>query len=142
MESPVIKIMLIAAGIAAAAAVVAVMWTQLAQNTEAIDNTATNAYTLATSETLCEALPEGHWYRQLESDGTSADNVKQHTDNDAWEDGGKCGKGDGKSDTDKRPEGVPSVAANVISQETSYNIRVSGGSGNPVGGKWVIFDRP
>ena len=137
MESPVIKIMLIAAGIAAAAAVVTVMWTQLAQNTEDIDNTATNAYALATSETLCEALPEGHWYRQLDTlTGTST--VKQHTDDDAWEGEGKCGKGDGKlaANSSKRPEGVTSTG-DLEAQATSYNLLAA-----QKGGDWVIFDRP
>lgn len=96
MESPVIKIMLIAAGIAAAAAVVTVMWTQLASNTEEIDNTSTNAYTLATSRTLCEALgggEGGHWWRQLASSLESKEYTKDQSD-EIWAANvkGKCAK--------------------------------------------------
>ena len=117
MESPVIKIMLIAAGIAAAAAVVTVMWTQLAQNTEDIDNTATNAYNLASSRTLCEALPEGNWWRKFKDVAAADDFTKDQSDNIWASDAGKCVKG-----TDDRPEGVDAtddVASTVSLSEGS-----------------------
>ena len=59
MESPVVRIMLIAAAIAAAAAVVAIMWTML--NTNAPDTGPGQIdYGRVTTEKLCKAVG-GTW---------------------------------------------------------------------------------
>lgn len=134
MESPVIKIMLIAAGIAAAAAVVTVMWTQLARNTEDIDNTATNAYALASSRTLCEALPEGNWWRKFATGISAGDLFTKDQEDSIWDGDGECGKG-----TDE-PDDVGTVLTSSQFDLEVDDPFVAASAKNGVtlvGGKWI-----
>lgn len=66
MDSPVTKLMFIAAAIAGAALVVAVMWTTLSNNApETVDNV---DYSKITSQALCEAAG-GTWNTAAETCG-------------------------------------------------------------------------
>lgn len=98
-------------------------------------NTSTIPYNLATNLTLCEALPEGTWYRQLAFAKNDEDlNHASHDDSDTWQGVGKCGRGDDE----------PSGVDNPIPEANYYDLDEASadGSGRDIandGGKWVKF---
>ena len=95
--------------------------------TEDLDNTPVTPYNVATSETFCQALPEGIWFRKLADGASGKSAVAPHGDEDTWAaDSGKCGKG-------SPPDGVTSP----IPQADTYDLSAVTGK---QGGKWVRFN--
>lgn len=90
MESPIVRIFIIAAAVAAAASVVAIMWSVINRESEGLDDQSTLIpYESIESQTLCESVDDGAWINQLKSTGATI-NGKNHDDDDIWEDNGEC----------------------------------------------------
>lgn len=126
MESPIVRIVLIAAAVAAAAGVVAIMWTVINRNAEGIDDASTLIpYESIESQSLCESVEDGAWVNQLKAAATV--NGKSHDDDDIWENNGECLD---KADLSATKDG--SAKDKPIDKKDSY---VTGD-----GADWVLFN--
>ncbi len=129
MESPIVRIVIIAAAVAGAAAVVAIMWTVINSNAEQLDDqSAAIPYESIESQTLCESVEDGAWIQQLEAGATV--NTKSYDDEDVWKDGtAECVD----SDTlDSSRDGSSKLKAR--------NKKTSGTYATADGGKWELFN--
>ena len=107
----------------------------ITENSAEPGDTPTNPYDLTTNPTLCEALPEGTWYRQLAPARNDEDlNQASHDDSGTWQGKGKCGRGDDE----------PSGVDKPILEADYYDLDKASVDGNSRdiandGGRWVKF---
>lgn len=122
-----VSLVRLAVALVVGAAVVAFVYTFFTDTTEELDNTPTIPYNVATSETFCQALPEGIWFRKLADGAPGRSAVAPHGDEDTWAAGsGKCGKGS-----------PPDDVTSPIPQADTYDLSAVIGK---QGGKWVRFN--
>lgn len=126
MESPIVRIVIIAASVAAAAGVAAIMWSVINTNSGGLDDASTLIpYESIESRSLCESVEDGAWVNQLKAGATI--NGKSHDDDDIWEDNGDCLD---KEDLDSVKDG--SAKTKPIDKKDAY---VTGDAAD-----WVLFN--